>query len=1092
MAIGIGSLVSWRNGQSGNQIGVVVDVSAGGQRLRIRFDGGEELAFALPSDVLRRLTFADGSYVTIKGDGATGMVAGHREIAGRLVYDVSLPDGSLRSIPEDSLRPARDLDAKTLLRAGEVRSPFSMNLRIAGTRLLYQHQFDDFSSLSNSRVEIKPHQVAVLHRAISAYPHRFLLADEVGLGKTIEAGLIIKELKARGVANRVLVLAPSGIVSQWQFELKTKFSEVFALYNKSTIAYLTAMHPNENVWTLEDNVIVSSTFAAWDERRREDIALADWDLVIIDEAHHARRTWEGKSRYSDTQLYRLASRLADPERTTNSAMLLLTATPMQLHPFELYSLIELLDPALFSDFDDFESHADERAGLNRAVELILRWLATTATERGDVATVIRRWLPGESNGLERKLDDASQRQRLANELQQFHRLSEVMVRNRKAVVGGFQPRSAKTWTVEPTEQELGAYNAVTDYVRSGFQRSRLLKNNAIGFLMATLQKMNASSSETLGKSLIRRIERLESGLFVMTAPELDPDEDATDLEPDEIDDVLAIDARIAVLEELTELRRLVRLLDAIDIDSKAQTLVSGLNGLRSTDSTVKVLVFTQFRDTQTYLARILQEDGWPIHLFHGQLKPAEKDAAVAAFRDDAGPKILISTEAGGEGRNFQFCHTMVNYDLPWNPMRIEQRIGRLDRIGQRHPVTIINLAVAGTIEERVLEVLENRIRVFVDTVGGLDPILGTVEADLRHLIFETGDDRQLQAYEADLESRVQRARVAEVHLGDLIMDTRSYRQDEVRRILDRRSSLDATAIERFVLKALRQLGVSVEAVPGQLGVWDLWLGGRFPIEFPKIARDGVARRVTFDPSVALDMESVEFLAFGHEIVDGLVARVRGRNYGGRAAMRVISTDEWLPDTGWFFTFELEFEGVVRSKELLPVFVGTDGQSKPGLAAWLADRSTRLKHEDPPAGSVVPTETLEVALEIAETAATTRLFERQAELAELNRARLEQERSKLVRYYEYRQRSATAKHASIQRTLERLKGSENADEQRILPVWTKSLENAQRTVATLVADRERRIRELDARNQVAVQQQLMTGAYVLISTAEPQTEPLASS
>ena len=124
-------------------------------------------------------------------------------------------------------------------------------------------------------------------------------------------------------------------------------------------------------------------------------------------------------------------------------------------------------------------------------------------------------------------------------------------------------------------------------------------------------------------------------------------------------------------------------------------------------------------------------------MFHGQLKPAEKDAAVAAFRDEPGPRILISTEAGGEGRNLQFCHTMVNYDLPWNPMRIEQRIGRLDRIGQRHPVTIINLAVAGTIEERVLEVLENRIQVFVDTVGGLDPILGNVEADLRHLIFVT-------------------------------------------------------------------------------------------------------------------------------------------------------------------------------------------------------------------------------------------------------------------------------------------------------------------------------------------------------------------
>ena len=1090
MAIGVGSLVTWRSGQAGNQLGVVVELLNGGRVLKVRFDGGEEMAFALPTEVLFRVNFPDGAKVSVKGDETTGMVTAHREIAGRFVYDVALPDGSNRSVPEDSLRPARDLDARMILRTGEARSPFSLNLRIAGTRLLFQHQFDDFSALSNSRVEIKPHQVAVLHRAISAFPHRFLLADEVGLGKTIEAGLIIKELKARGVANRVLILVPSGIVSQWQFELKTKFSETFAVYSKETISYLAGKHPNENVWTLEDNVIASSTFAAWDETRREEIALAGWDLIVIDEAHHARRTWQGRSRYSDTNLFRLASRLADPESTTTSAMLLLTATPMQLHAFELYSLIELLDPALFSDFDDFENHAEERAGLNRAVELIQRWPAITASERSDVAEAIRRWLPNESGGLEQRLADAEERQRFADELHQFHRLSDVMVRNRKSVVGGFQPRSARTWTVTPTEQEVEAYNEVTDYVRTGLQRSRLLNNNALGFLMATFQKMNASSSETLGKSLVRRIERLEQGLLSRTAPELDEDEDASDLEPEELDDFLAIGARVGVMEEPAELRRLVMLLDAIEIDSKAQALVDGLAGLRGGDPLVKVLVFTQFRDTQTYIARKLREAGWTVGVFHGQLKPAEKDEAVAAFRDEPGPRILISTEAGGEGRNLQFCHTMVNYDLPWNPMRIEQRIGRIDRIGQRHPVTIINLAVEGTIEERVLEVLGNRIRVFVDTVGGLDPILGSVEKDLRHLLFETGDERSLQAYEADLETKVQRARVAEVRLGDLIMDTRSYRQDEVRAILDRRSTLDSKATERFVLKALRQLGVSVDAVASQSGVWDLRLGGRFPIEFPRIAKDGYERRVTFDPSVALDMESVEFLAFGHEIVDGLVGRVRGKDYGGRAAMRVIRTDDLPPVSGWFFTYELEYEGVVRSKELHPVFVDGEGRSTPELATWLLERSSRLKREDPEAGEVVPTETLDAALAIADGDAATRLFERQSELAEVNRARLEQERAKLSRYYKYRQRSARAKLASTKRTVDRLLASENSDEIKIRPVWVKNLETAQRMVDSLEADKERRLLELAARDQVVVQQQMMTGAWVRI---EPSAQkPDASS
>jgi ATP-dependent helicase HepA len=1081
--IAVGSLVRWRKGPAGGDIGVASEMLNGGRQVRVRFDTGEEMVFAWPTDALQRVQFPDGSHVAIRSDGAAGMVTGRTELDGRIVYDIALPDGSARSVPEDSLRSARVMDPRTILRAGESRSPFRMNLRIAATRLLFQHQFDDFSALSNSRVEIKPHQVAVLHRVASTYPHRFLLADEVGLGKTIEAGLVIKELKARGVADRVLVLAPSGIVSQWQFELKTKFSEVFAVYNKATAAYLENKHPGENIWTLENNVLASSTYAAWDERRREDIAHAGWDLVVIDEAHHARRTWQGRSRYSDTNLYRLANRLADPERVTSSGLLLLTATPMQLHRFELYSLIELLDPSLFPDFDEFEAHVESVAGLNKAVDLVRRWPALDLDEQSEADAAIERWLPGEAETARASLGRADERERIGEELLQLHRLSEVMVRNRKSVVGGFMPRSAKTWTVEPTPQEMDAYAAVIEYVRTGLQRSRAIKNNALGFLMTTLQKMNASSSETLGKSLVRRIERLEEGLLTTSAPPLDDDEDASDLAEDEIDDVLAIDARIGILEELSEMRRLVALLDAIEIDSKAQTLVDGLAGLRTSTPDAKVLVFTQFRDTQTYLARVLGGT-WPIHIFNGQLKPAEKDAAVAAFRDQPGPRILISTEAGGEGRNFQFCHTMVNYDLPWNPMRIEQRIGRLDRIGQKNPVTIINLAVAGTIEERVLEVLERRIQVFVQTVGGLDPILGGVEANLRSLIFLVDDAERLQAYEANLETRVQWARTAETRLGDLIMDTRSFRQDEIREILERRSALDSTALERLVRKALRQMSVGVDPAPELPGVWDVEFSERFAIEFPKIAKDGRTKRVTFDPTVALDMETVEFLAFGNELVDGLVTRLRSKEFGGRAGTWVIEMSDTESVNGWFFTYELDLEGVVRSKELWPVFVDSSGESRPEIATWLLERASQIPREDPPADATQPTDGLETALSVGDRVANTRLFERQTELAELNRARLEQERAKLIRYYEYRHRSANAKVASAQATVERLQASENTDETRILPVWVRNLEIAHRTAEALALDRKRRLRELDARDQVAAQQQMMTGAYVAITNHDP--------
>ena len=219
--------------------------------------------------------------------------------------------------------------------------------------------------------------------------------------------------------------------------------------------------------------------------------------------------------------------------------------------------------------------------------------------------------------------------------------------------------------------------------------------------------------------------------------------------------------------------------------------------------------------------------------------------------------------------------------------------------------------------------------------------------------------------------------------------------------------------------------------------------------------------------------------------------MRGKDFGGRVGTRCIETAEIDPTDGWFFTYELEFEGVVRSKELLPVFVDRSGVPRPDVAAWLLDRATQVLREDPPADLHPPTDGFDEALAAADLVAGTRLFERQAELAEVNKARLEQERSKISRYYEYRERSASAKLASTARTVDRLGSSENPDEIRILPVWAKNLEIAQRTVDALAADRDRRLRDLDARDQVSVQQQMMTGSYVAIA-APPPSQPDASS
>lgn len=1079
-----GNLVRWLNGRSrAGELGTIGEVTSDGRQVRVRFDSGEEHTFTWPSTALERVVFMPGDEVQTVSGAEIAVVTARQETQGVLWYAVLLPGGVRRTVSESGLRPAEITDPVELLRRGVLHNARSTNLRLVATRLLYAHRYDELSSLSNSRVEIKPHQVAVVHRVSTSFPHRFLLADEVGLGKTIEAALIIKELKARGVAPRVLIMAPPNIVSQWQFELRSKFNLRFSHYTKGTIDYLRANNPSENVWTLNNDVIVSSTFAAWDETRRKEIALAGWDLVIIDEAHHARRTYEGDGRYSATNLYGLAQSLSDETAGGASSLLFLTATPMQLDPFELYSLVELLDPMLFADIGDFEQHRAQLAGLNATADFVRRWASLEATERSRAQSEAARWLELEPTALASSLDSEEHRLALIDQLSEKHRLSQVLVRNRKAVVGGFMPRVPVVWEVEMTEQERAAYDAATDYVRTGYARADASRNHALGFLMSVFQKLNASSSYALRESLHKRIAKLESEIDgprkLNGVDEIDTEEQPVE---EALGDLLAIRAREAAEDEVLELRRIVRLLDSIEIDSKLGVLQEQLENIAAEDPDAKVLIFTQFVNTLQYIARHIPED-WQVHQFHGGMKSDEKDRSIQAFRDGGGPQVLLSTEAGGEGRNFQFAHMLVNYDLPWNPMKIEQRIGRLDRIGQKQPVKIINFSIRGTIEERVLEVLSRRIRVFEETIGGLDPILGNVESDLQRLYWsaERERERALGRLEEELEARITRAREAERRLADFIMDTRSFRQDEVQRLLDRKGSVDKETLRYFVIGALAELGCKIDNPPADAEpIYTLYLRNKFLSEFPELARDGTVRRVTFDPSVAVDQENVEFLAIGHELVEALLKRVLTKGYEGLASYRRVRTNDVPSTRGWFFVYSLGFDGMVSSRELLPVFVDERGVHDPQLSAWLLDRAGRIKREQDWDARLPERDfAFEQAAAFANEAALTRLNERIASVSTTNQERVDQERRKLERFYEYREKSARAKFAAVQATLERLQASEEPQVQRIVPVWIKNLENAGRVLDTLAAERDKRIAELHARDQVSAQHELLSASYLEI-------------
>jgi SNF2 family DNA or RNA helicase len=474
--------------------------------------------------------------------------------------------------------------------------------------------FETFMCLPRLRFEPFPYQLEAAARVLRHMQGRAILADEVGLGKTIEAGIVLSELRLRGLAGRVLILAPAGLVGQWCEELERKFALPCVVADRRFEA------PSRDGVA---PIVVASLASARRDRLRAELAAVDWDLVVADEAHRLKNA-------------RTASaRLARSLRTRY--MLLLTATPIENRLSDLFQLVSLVRPGLLGGAAEFRAkhgHGDGAAVRNVAsLQLALR---------------------------------------------------ELMVRHRRSEISVMLPRRlAETIRVAPSAAEAELYSAISSRVREAAREA----SRANRLALRSLQQLAGSSPWACADSLAKFGWEDLAG-------------------------------RAA----------------CVSSSAKAAALVALLERHRSRGE--KVVVFTQFRRTLEALEAVLTSHGFDAAVYHGSLTRAEKDAAVARFADD-GP-VLLSTEAAGEGRNLQFCHVMVNFDLPWNPMQIEQRLGRIHRIGQQHDVQLTNLVSRGTLEEHLLEVLQAKISLFELVVGELDMILGRLADDLdfESLVFE--------------------------------------------------------------------------------------------------------------------------------------------------------------------------------------------------------------------------------------------------------------------------------------------------------------------------------------------------------------------
>jgi ERCC4-related helicase len=974
-------------------------------------------------------------------------------------------DGKLVIVGEADLRPHILEDPKSRVMEGRLGSARQFALAVTARRYELENLTNELVSLGEARVDIKPHQVSVVHRVISEYPHRFLLCDEVGLGKTIEAAMILKELRARGSAIRTLVIAPPNLLRQWQFELKSKFNETFSIINSDTVRYLRSTQSYEgNPFDAFDSVIVSSAWVAVDQWAKL-ATESPWDMVIVDEAHHARVRGRGRSR-TENRLYKIVRALASPDAFSKRAALFLTATPMQLDSSELYSLIEVLDPALFPTEERFDAHRLALPGLSRLVhDLTMYGFPLPDVARDDLVARVSRWLEVSSEDALARLEGGEDSiAELCEDLSSRHLLSQVLIRNRKKVVGGFMPRQAHRWQVELTPEELQALSAVEAYVREGYAKQARTKDVALGFVMVIFQKLMASSIRALRTSLDRRRIRLERGSGTTairratqaTITELEGRLDDDDLTSDVLDKIVAADA-----QETAELKLLVEMLDAVPTDSKGDALVAQLRDLQRHDTTPKVLLFTEFRETQEYLKERLEPIGWDVYLFHGQLKTDAKDAAVERFRASTNPAILLSTEAGGEGRNFQFCHLLVNYDLPWNPMRVEQRIGRVDRIGQQHTVQVFNLWVRGTIEERVLDVLEHRINVFEETIGGLDPILGDAERDLAHILRLGGEEREhaLTQFEQQLERRIKAARSAEEKLRDFIMETKSYSSAIATMLAGRDSPISPADQQLFVARLLADVNTYLE--PQDDGTYQITFNEPFLSDYPQHTKDSRRRAVAFRSDVKPDSEHVEYLALGHPVVDDLIRRVTDTSYvGSAAAFEIEATDELTQTGGWLVVYELGVPGLRELREVAAYFVADGGDSDRELGQRLLHRAARFPRDTALAPSDVPLDELEAALMSSESAGYTQLRDLETRAHNESRHRIERERDKLTSYFDYREQAARDRLASSQGVLADVEGSDQPEVRKIIPAWRANVARDERLIAELGAERDKQLANLD--------------------------------
>ena len=539
------------------------------------------------------------------------------------------------------------------------------------------------SKLSSGIIPL-PHQLHVLNRALSNNNVRYILADEVGLGKTIEAGLIIKELKTRGLIRRILVVCPTGLVTQWSLEMQDKFNEKFHVILPEDYDTIRKITGNEDVYGQFDQVIspmdsikplerrvgwTEEKIAEYNEERIYSIINSGWDLVVIDEAHRVAGSSGEVARHKLGKLLAAAS----------PYLLLLTATPHNGKTEPFLRLIRLVDEKAFPNIN--------------------------AIVKEQVAPYVIR---------------TEKREAIDNN-------GNKLFKNRTT-------RAIELHWDERHSMQRRLYEMVSDYVSKNYNKAMRNrgKNMWLVFLLIMMQRLVTSSTSAVRESMERRVKILEEQAFKYQSMS---EEEFAEMELEEnMEDAIAA-ISLDIKEEIAQLNDIIAVAKQAEfqyLDVKVEPLLEIIDDLFAEDRQRKVIIFTEFVATQSYLVKLLKDRGYSTSILNGSMSIEERNAALQEFKTET--DILISTDAGGEGLNLQFSNCIINYDLPWNPMKIEQRIGRVDRIGQQRDVIVYNFILADTVENRVKAVLEEKLSVILKEIG-IDKYSDVLDSETAELNF---------------------------------------------------------------------------------------------------------------------------------------------------------------------------------------------------------------------------------------------------------------------------------------------------------------------------------------------------------------------